>query len=206
MDSSDWIAVAAVVVSVVSGGAAVWYARRSVAEATRSADHAGASVVEARRSADEAAKMRELDEGRRAEEKERWHHDHEPDLPGEIEAKFRRGGPGDAGALHGEITVPRLYRVRADAVSGLASTQIALDGVTKPGQAMSFMIERWSPGKARADTEEIVFRFWPPVEGVDGSGVWACNCGRPGQEAPSEPAHWERRVKVTYRRTQMRSL
>lgn len=203
MDSSDWIALAALVVSIVSGGAAIKYARRSADEAKRSADHAGESVVEARRSADEAAKMRELEEGRRADEKERWHRDHEPDLPGEIKAKMRRGGAGDAGALRGEITVPGVYRVRADAVSGNASTQIALDSVTKANQPMEFMIERWAPGKTKPDTEEIVFRFWPPVEGVDGVGVWTCNCGRSVDAVDSEPGHWERRVKVIYRPSRM---
>lgn len=203
MDSSDWIALVALVVSIVSGGAAIKYARRSAVEAKRSADHAGASVVEARRSADEAAKMRELEEGRRADEKERWHHDHEPDLPGEIKAKMRRSGAGDAGALRGEITVPGVYRVRADAVAGAASTQIALDGVTKANQPMEFMIERWAPGKTKPDTEEILFRFWPPVEGVDGVGVWACDCGRSVEAVDSEPGHWERRVKVIYRPSRM---
>lgn len=206
MDASDWIALAALVTATVTGGGAIVYARKSAHQAERSANHAGEAVVEARRSADEAARMRELDEGRRAEEKERWHHDHEPALPGEIEAKFRRGGAGDAGALHGEITVPWMYRVRADAVVGPASTQIALDLVTKPGQTMEFMIERWAPGKTKADTEEIVFQFWPPIEGVDGVGVWSCDCGRSVHAAPGGSAHWERRVRVKYQRPQIRSF
>jgi hypothetical protein len=147
--------------------------------------------------------MRELEEGRRVEEKERWHRDHEPELPGEINSKRRVGEGGDPGGLYGEITVPRVYRVRADAVSGPMSRQIALDGVTKAGQSLEFMIEQWVPGQTKPETEEIVFRFWPPVEGTDGTGVWTCACGRAAQEAGDGPAHWERRVKVKYRRSRM---
>lgn len=73
MDASDWIALAALVVAVVSGGGAIMYARRSAVEAKPSADHAGDAVVEARRSADEAERMREIEARRRADEKELRH-------------------------------------------------------------------------------------------------------------------------------------
>lgn len=203
LDASDWIAVIAVVVAVVSGGAAIKYARKSAVQAERSADHAGDAVIEARRAADEAAQMRAIETDRRADEKERWHHECEPVLPGEIDASVR--GSGDTAALYGEITVARVYRVRAEAVSGASRIQLSLDMVTKPDQPIEFMIERRPQGKTTVDTEEIVFSFWPPVEGADGTGLWRCDCGRPGGGTMVGPGHWERRVKVSFRRPRLRS-
>lgn len=197
MDTSDWIALAAVVVSVTSvvvAVIAILYARRS--------------ANSARQSADEAMRMREIEEDRRREERERWHHECEPDLPGEVDAAYRpSGGRGsEDGALHGSITVPRVYRVQADAVSGQSRRQIALEMLTKPNQPIEFMIERWPRGKTAVDTEEVVFRFWPPIEGADGTGLWTCECGRPGGGRLDGDGHWERRVKVNYRRPRMRSF
>ena len=205
MDTSNWIALASVIVAFVFGVVTVFalkYGRRSAAEARRSADHAGDAVVEARRAADEAARMREIDEDRRREERERWHRESEPDLPGEIDAEYRpSGGHGSGdGSLHGSITVHRVYRVQAEAVSGRSRHQLAIATLTRPHQPIDFMIERWPQGKSTIDTEEIVFRFWPPIEGADGAGLWACECGRPGGGSLAGDGHWERRVKVSYQR------
>jgi hypothetical protein len=61
---------------------------------------------------------------------------------------------------------------------------------------MQFAIEPWGSGREEPGTKEILFKFWPPVEGVDRGEVWSCGCGRPGGETMEGPGHWERRVKV----------
>lgn len=188
METSDWIALASAIAAV----AAVVYTRQS--------------VKSARRSADEAARMRQLDEDRRGEERERWHHECEPKLPAEIDARYRSSGEDGDGALFGEITVPRMYRVRAEAVSGASRRQLSLDTVTRPDQPIEFMIEPRPPGATTVNTEEIVFRFWPPVEDTDGTGLWSCGCGRPNGQSMSGPGHWERPVRVRFRQPNVRWL
>lgn len=189
MDTSDWIALAALMVAVAGFGVSVWaivYSRRS-AQASRD-------------SADEATRMRELDEDRRREERERWHQEREPVLPGVIEAEYRDSpghGPG-YGALWGTISVPHAYRVRGFAVAGQSWSPLSLDSPIKPNQPIEFMIERWQPGKEMLHTDELVLRFWPPGEAEDGTAVWRCDCGRSAQETQEGHGHWERRVKVNY--------
>lgn len=209
MDSSDWIALVALVVSIVSGGAAIKYARRSAVEAKRSADHAGESVVEARRSADEAKRMRELEEDRRREERERRHEDLAPVLPGEIDAAFKpnqRLGGGH-GSLFGTIKLPRGYRVRAEAVTASGSSaELSLGMVVPPDREVEFQIEPRHPDQPAPRTEEIVFRFWPPVGDSDGVPGWSCECGRPTGGTLEGAGHWERRVKVNFRRPRLTRL
>lgn len=200
MDGSDWIALTAVVVAVLSGGGAIKYARRSAVHSQRSADHAGESVVEARRAADEAARLTRIEEERRVEERARWHHEREPDLPGEIDLEYRDspgGSPGD-GALWGTVTFPHTYQVRAFTVAGSSWSPLSLDSVTQPGRPVEFMVERWPRGKEALHTDEVVFRFWPPAVAEDGTAVWRCGCGHSVQATEEGQGHWERRVKVRY--------
>jgi hypothetical protein len=205
MDTSDWIAVAAVVVAVVAAGISAY----AIRYARQSAVHAGASVVEARRSADEAAKMRELDEDRRREERERRHEELAPDLPGEIDASFRpnqRLGGGH-GSLFGTIKLPRGYRVKAEAIATAGSrTELSLGMLVPPDREVEFQIEPRHPDQQELRMEEILFRFWPPVEGVDEVPSWSCECGRPTGGTLEGAGHWERRVKVTFRRPRLTRL
>lgn len=199
MDTSDWIAVAAVVVAVVAAGISAY----AIKYARQSAVHAGASVVEARRSADEAARLREIEADRRSEEKQRRHEELGPNLPAEIEAVLgARTFAGGGGALYGEIQVDRMYRVQAFGRVGPSLTQLMFPSVTPAHGSVRFVIEPWVQGRVEPSVEEIVFKFWPPVEGVDRGEVWSCRCGQATGETLDGPGHWERRVKVNYYRPQ----
>lgn len=213
MDAADWISLSIAAVAAATGIAAlvvavlsynrskdsIEQAKRSADQAERSADHAGDAVVEARRSADEAERMREIEAGRRADEKELRHEKLAPELPAEMEAVLggRFLAPG-GGELYGSIEVSRTYRVTAFGRAGASETPLAFPATTRPNEEMRFVIEPWPPARTRPSFEEIVFRFWPPVEGVDQGDMWSCNCGRPGGETMDGAGHWERRVKVNY--------
>lgn len=190
MDTSDVIALGALLVAAAGLGLSVWalvYSRRSAAAA--------------RDSADEAAQLTRIEEERRRAERQRWHHEREPDLPPEVELKYRDSpghGPGE-GALWATVTFPHVYQVRAFAIAGQSWTPLSLDSVTKPGRAVELMVERWPSGKETLQTEEILFRFWPPPEREDGLAVWRCDCGRSVRVSEEGEGHWERRVKVAYR-------
>jgi hypothetical protein len=191
MGTSDLIALAALMVAAAGLGLSVWalvYSRRSAAAS--------------RDSADEAKRLREIEAERRAEERERRHEELGPVLPGQIEAEFRenRRLGGGHGSLFGAITLPRGYRVKAEARIGRSRTELSLGMVVAPGREVEFQIEPWHPEQEKPRTDEIVFRFWPPVEGADDVSAWACGCGRPSGEAMDGPGHWEQRVKVSYYR------
>jgi hypothetical protein len=100
--------------------------------------------------------------------------------------------------LFASITVPRAYRVQAVAWMGNSSTQISLPLLLEPNRPYRFPIEPWPPERTRPKTQEVRFRFWPPVAGADDTDPWTCRCGRPTGEDPSGPGHWERRVPVTF--------
>lgn len=192
MDASDWIALSALVVAAASCAVAVWaivYARRS-AQASRD-------------SADEARRLREIGADRRTDEKEQRHEHLAPELPSELEAEFRENERlgGGHGSLFGAITIPRSYRVKAVAVMGQSRTELGLSMVVAPGREVEFQIEPWHPDQEAARTTEILFRFWPPIEGDD-VPTWGCGCGRPTGETLDGPGHWEQRVKVNYYRVE----
>lgn len=217
MDAADVVSIGIAAVAAVTGIAAlvvavlsynrskdsIREAKRSADQAERSADHAGEAVVEARRSADEAKRMREVDEDRRRQEREQRHEQLAPGLPVEINAEFRENERlgGGQGSLFGAVTVPRGYRVKAEAVMGRSRTELGLSMVAAPGREIEFQIEPWHPDQEAARTGEVLFRFWPPLEGDDVS-TWGCGCGRPTGETLDGPGHWEQRVKVNYYRIQ----
>lgn len=180
MDTSDWIALAALVVAAAGFGVSVW------------------AIVYARRSADEARRMREIEADRRADEKERRHEELAPDVPAEIEAELGGAWQLGHGSLFGSFLVGRPYRVRAFGRSGESLTPLSLPSIAPGGELIRFAIEPWSPGRNRPAIQEILFKFWPPVEGVDRGEVWSCGCGRPGGDTMEGPGHWERRVKVGF--------
>lgn len=175
--------IAGLVVSIVS----IRYVKRSTA-------HAGESAVESRR-------LREIEADRRVEEKERRHEDLAPNLPGELELEFRANERlgGGHGSLFGAITLPRGHRVKAEALMvGGSRSELSLGMVTAADREVGFQVEPWHPEQEKPRTEEIVFRFWPPVEGADDVPAWGCGCGRPTGEGMDGPGHWERRVTVSY--------
>lgn len=188
MDASDWIALGAFGVSLASfvvAGIAIVYSRRA--------------AQAARDSADEDRRLREIEADRRVDEKEHRHESLAPDLPGEIQGALRPRTGGD-GAMYGAVEVNRAYRVRAFGRAGMSLEEITLPTVTPVNEPMEFMIERWAPGRREPAVKEVVFKFWPPVEGADETSAWSCGCGRPTGETMDGPGHWEHRVLVSYYR------
>lgn len=192
MDTSDWIALAALVVAAAGFGVSVWaivYSRRSAAAS--------------RDSADEARRLREIEADRRADEKESRHERLDPGLPSELEAEFRANEEigGGHGSLFARITVPRGYRVKAEALMGQSRQGIGLGLVVEANREVEFQIEPWFPNQEKPRTKETVFRFWPPLEG-DNVPVWGCGCGRPTGETVDGPGHWEQRALVKFYRVE----
>jgi hypothetical protein len=189
LDTSDWIAVTAVGVSVASMGVSYLWGRYS-AKAARD------SAMSARRSADEAAAMTKLS-------LEQRHDDLAPGpAPAEIAATVRGGGVTDS--LVGSITVPRGYRVKATAYFRTGgSTELSIGPVLHANQPVMFQVEKWPPGSEKPVTKEIRFRFWPPIEGDDVE-PWSCRCGKPTGDTMDGPGHWEWRVPVRRDRTPIR--
>lgn len=188
MEASDWIALAALVVAAAGFVVAVWaivYSRRS-SQASRD-------------SADEARRLREIEADRRTDEKERRHEEVAPDLPPEIEAELVGAHVAGHVSLFGAIRMDRAYRVRAYGRVEASLVPLSLPSVLPGrGELVRFAIEHWTDGQEEPRTAEIMFKFWPPVDGVDRGEVWSCGCGRPGGETLEGPGHWERRVKVSF--------
>lgn len=210
MNTTDTIALAAaigtgagVLVGALIGIPSVYFARAAAKAGQDSAssgkDSAAASrdsAEAARRSADEAAALNEIEAERRVEERARWHHELGPTPPGKFVAESRKGTPTDT--LVAAITVPRGYRIRAEAIfHDGGSTSAGLGNVLRPNQEAEFHFEQWPPGRKQAVTKEIWIRFWPPLDG-DNVEVWTCSCGRPTGEALDGPGHWEWTVPVVY--------
>lgn len=189
MDTSDWIALGALVVAAGGFGVSLWalmYARRS--------------AQAARDSADEARQLREIEADRRTEEKEKRHEELSPDLPAEIRTELEGARAAGHVSLFGSIRVDRAYRVRAYGRVEDSLVPLSLPSVLPGhGEPVRFAIEHWSDGQDEPRTAEILFKFWPPVEGVDRGELWSCGCGRPGGETLEGTGHWERRVRVNYR-------
>lgn len=183
MDVGDWIAVSSVVVAV-----------NAILISLTGSRHADASAKAANASATEARRVAEIETARQ-------HEHHEPELPHRIEAE-REVIRGHA-ALFGSITVRRPYRVRAHGCIGSTRTQLgALPVDLEPNQVYRFRIEDMAPGQTTAQTEEIRFKFWPPVSTAEQRdpawSAWSCPCDRPSGEDPDGPAHWELRIPVSY--------
>lgn len=191
----DVISAAGVVVALGLGIASLKVAHASKDEARRSAKAAEDSARAGEQAAEAAqASARQAAEAVRIE-REREHARLGPGPVPEIEAKLEvnpRYGPGGPRALFGEVTVPRDYRVRAEAVmAGGGYTSMSLPLLLHAGHPYRFAIEQWAPDRKKPQAEHVLFRFWPPAEGDD-VNPWACPCGRPAADgAVSEHGHWE---------------
>lgn len=201
MNSSDWIALAALLVAVAGTGSATFYARRSA----KTAEDAAAS---ARKSADEAAALTAIEADRRREEKDRWHHELAPSLPNEIVATLEKG-PYNQYSVIGALTLAgtKAYRVDAEAlfVRG-GGTPVSLPLVLEPG-AHTFHIEHWAPDQEFPAVGAIAFKFWAPVE-QDETELWDCPCGQPTAETAGRGGHWTRTIRVAFKddRPRLRSI
>jgi len=182
MDTSNTIALGALLVAIAGLGVSVW------------------AVVYARRSANEARHMRQIEAERRRDEREDWHRDREPNLPPEVELEYRDSpghGPGN-GALWATVAIPDSYQMRAFAVAGDTWFPLSPNPITRPGWPAELLVEQWPHGKTDLEVKELVFRFWPPSAGESGAAQWRCDCGRPTQVREEGKGHWERHVKVRY--------
>lgn len=184
LNADNWIAIGSCIVAIVGVGTAVIYARRSAKASANSAKSA-------EKSAEEAATISQI-------ERDRRHDDLAPPHPGEIKAEEEpdaRLGRGHYTAF-GSITVPRDYRVKAEAWNGTALTPIDLPLLLRANQPQRFFIDRTSNGKS--NVTEIRFQFWPPVPNLDDTDAWACPCARPTGDGATGRGHWELRVPVAY--------
>lgn len=206
MSTSDWIALAALLVAIIGTASATFYARRSAKTAEGAAESA-------RKSAAEAAALTAIEADRRVEEKEAAHDRQGPVPPAEIELEFKpnRNVGGGHGSLFATITAPRGYRVQAQAVYDNGTrTGTGLGTTVKPNQPEEFFVEHWHPDQTEPKTKELWIRFWPPLE-PDGLDVWTCPCGRPtgeslGGASGNDPGHWEWRVPVVFYRPRVRTI
>lgn len=178
--SFDWVAASAGYLGGLATLGGVWW-----------------TIPHLRQQATETAAANDIELERQRLEHEAIHEDRAPKIPGVLEARLRRTPATDF--LAGSITVDRTYRVHAEARIGETRQEIALQMVLHPGRPYEFVIEKWPAGKKSAVTEEILFKFWPPLAG-DGVEVWTCPCDEPTGEDMRGSGHWQRLVAVHYER------
>ncbi|WP_227014445.1 MULTISPECIES: hypothetical protein [Nocardiopsis] len=131
--------------------------------------------------------------------REQRHDDLGPPHPGEIQTTTE---PSRAAGqdLFGSITVPRDYRVAATAHTGNSQCSLPLPLVLHAHVPHRFHIEHLPPGASGPRTQEVRFRFWPPIAGVDDANAWRCPCDRPTGETTEGQGHWEMRVPINHSR------
>ncbi|MGN9804471.1 hypothetical protein [Micromonospora sp. L32] len=186
----QWPDVVGAVGGIVGVVAAVGVGIPAVVAARRSARAGEESAQAAKDAARGAADVARIE---RAREHARLAPPAPPEIKAEIEDHPRLGA--DGAGLFGSITVPRDYRVKAEAVSGNARSPISLPLLLRAG-THSFEIEKWPRGREEPQTEFVLVRFWPPAE-VDEVEHWTCPCDRPIADGDG-PGHWEWRVPLDY--------
>ncbi|MEV7971271.1 hypothetical protein AB0O34_35550 [Sphaerisporangium sp. NPDC088356] len=192
LTTDNWIAVAGGIVALAGVFFGGLYARRSSVSARKAADAGEDAAEAARKSAEEAATISRI-------ERERRHDDLSPPHPGEITAEWdgARNANGTTNMV-GSIAMPRDYRVQAWAWNGTALTPVSLPLLLRGNQPQQFHIEQKPRGARAIQTQEMRFRFWPPIACVDDTTAWTCPCDGPTGEDTNGPGHWELRVQVTY--------
>ncbi|MEH1058343.1 hypothetical protein V6U89_24425 [Micromonospora sp. CPCC 206171] len=187
--------------------ASVQVSEEAKEEARRSADAGERSAVAAEnanqageRSADAAQES-----ARQAAEVARMEREREHDRlsPGpvphmNVELESNPRGASLPRTLFGVVSVPRDYRVRAEAViEGGGHTALGLPLLLHAGRSYRFTIEQWPPGRMNPQVEFVLFRFWVPVEEIDKVAGWDCPCDRPMIDG-SDRGHWEWRAPIQY--------
>lgn len=169
------------VVGAITGTTGLIWSRRSIRASETSALAAEASAQEAARTGRLAAD---------AQHEALW-----SSAPDSIVARVE----GDQ--LVGEFAPPRDCRVIAFAMGagGKRWHKINVPHVVHANQTVRLHIELWPEGKEVPDTENVLFQFWPPVEGDDAT-LWTCRCGGPTSQTEAGPGHWEWRVGLNSRR------
>ncbi len=192
-NAASWvIATAAAVVAL----AAWWETRKARQAAEGSEKSAKASAEAAGRSADEAERMTRIESDRLRDERDARHEALAPVLEGKVTIDLEGANPNRLG-LFGWITLARTYRVQAEGWTGSALTPTSgLPVLLHAHTRYKFHIEHWPNGRTKPQTQELRFRFWPPVADLDDTDAWTCPCHRPSGETMNGPGHWEVRVPV----------
>jgi len=154
------------------------------------------SFLASRKSANEAAALRRIEDDRRGQERAERHDLLVPVSAGPLPTHLKDSSTGGRKDLFGVITTGRDYRVHAIGWVGCAQIPLGLPLVLRAGKTYEFHIEDWPDGRTEPHTQEIEFRFWPPIEGIDDVRPWSCPCGGPTGETSGGPGHWELRVDV----------
>lgn len=164
------------------------------AQAASDAARAGERSAEAAQaSADEAATVNKIE---REREHDRLGPGPVPTIVTTLEDSAR--GKSLPRNLFGTMTVPRDYRVVAEAVMrGGARTPLGLDRLVHAGRTYRFHIEHWPPGRTEPEVDHIAFRFWVPTE-TDQVEGWTCPCDRPMVEG-ADRGHWEWRAPISFK-------
>ncbi|MFF5075786.1 hypothetical protein ACFY36_01960 [Actinoplanes sp. NPDC000266] len=147
----------------------------------RSAEYAGESADHAKVSAEASSRLTEA-------ELQRDHRELRPEPSGEF-VRIRNNRTQKVNIFY-RCTLPRTYRVKADALtSGGARSPLNVDLVVPGGIPQDIFI-----GEAALPLpQSLEFRFWPPIEG-DAGEFWRCPCAR---QADSNGApHWVHAVVV----------
>ncbi|WP_424532542.1 hypothetical protein ACOZ38_19910 [Sphaerisporangium viridialbum] len=193
MNLDRWIAIGGAVIAAV-GMIVAW---RALVQARRSANAADRSAVAAEKSATEAAALSEIEGERRKDEREETHRSLHPTQQTAIVTSL--DGPTGAKNLFGTIEVDRPVRAHATAIlANGAMAPISLPVLLLPKRGYRFHIEQWPDDRKAPATDEVLFKFWPPVAAVDGDD-WTCSCGRPTIPGDGSKAHWWVRLPVSYK-------
>jgi gas vesicle protein len=196
-------AVVGAAVTVVIGLKSLRVTREAARASERSADagdrSAKAAEASARAAEESARDVRDQVRIEREREHERLGPGPVPSIETELETNPRLS---TSRHLFGTLTVPRDYRVRAEAVTkGGSRTGLTLPALLHAGRSCRFHIEQWLPGRNEPEVEHILFRFWPPTD-ADEVEAWKCPCPRRPVDG-DERGHWEWRAPVQYERGPM---
>ncbi|MFB9880969.1 hypothetical protein ACFFMN_23775 [Planobispora siamensis] len=190
-EAETWVAAASAVIalgSLLYNVGMKKAARQSAAASERSATASERSAAASEKSAADASVVVEMSVARRHEELGL-------PQPVELQLEVKTGGLNGRW-LAGTITLPRRYRVQAEARWGcFFSTHLHLPDFAEGRQ--EFFIEHWKDVQETPVTDLVVIRLWPPVDG-DEPNPWSCPCGGPTGETLSGPGHWEVRIPIDY--------
>jgi hypothetical protein len=132
--------------------------------------------------------------------------EHEHDLlHPEPVVEFDVDTPSDAdhsgqSTLVASITVPRDYRVYAEAVGEAARWPLNLPALLRANQPYRFEIDTWRSSQPRA--QELRLLFWTPDDSDENAEVeaWDCPCGRDTVYGDLDSPHWKWRAPLAYPR------
>jgi hypothetical protein len=199
----DWFALVAGVagavvatVALVRTRAATRSADAAARDSRAAAEEGAASAAAAQRSAEaaETAAAAAVQTARVSREHEHDLLHPDPVVDFEFEAAPDADHSGQSTVV-GSVTVPRDYRVYAEAIGDAARWPLNLPTLLRANQPYRFEIGQSS--------RELRLLFWPPDDGDGGDDenadveAWACPCGRDAAYGDLDSPHWQWRAAVT---------